>query len=178
DFWNGDIDAMLSEQLDGSGVTLEELREKGYIFKERTDGAKPTEPVYQDYETMFASLPQGKVQCVNEWIGDKPNAEDTGTIERLPVYKGAPESLFRTPELAEEYPLVISDVHAYRLCNHSYYHDVPYLRELQPEPWVKITPQLLSSTASRTATGCSSNRRTAPSSWSLAISRPFSRTFS
>lgn len=140
DFWNGDIDAMLNEQLDGSGVTLEELREKGYIFKERTDGATPTEPVYQDYENMFASLPQGKVQCVNEWIGGKPNATDSGTLERLPVYKGAPENLDGTPDIAAEYPLVISDVHAYRLCNHSYYHDVPYLRELQPEPWVKINP--------------------------------------
>lgn len=140
DFWDGDIDKMLNEQLDGSGVTLEELREKGYVFKERTDGAKPTEPAYQDYEKMFANLPGGKVQCVNEWIGDKPNAMDTGTIERLPVYKGAPESLDGTPDVAAEYPLVISDVHAYRLCNHSYYHDVPYLRELQPEPWVKINP--------------------------------------
>lgn len=140
DFWGGDIDKMLSEQLDGSGVTLEELREKGGIFKERTDGSKPTEPTYQAYEKMFANLPGGKVQCVNEWIGDKPNATDSGTIERLPIYKGAPESLDGTPELASEYPLVISDVHAYRLCNHSYYHDVPYLRELQPEPWVKINP--------------------------------------
>lgn len=140
DFWDGDIDKMLNEQLDGSGVTLEELREKGYVFKERTDGAKPTEPAYQDYEKMFANLPGGKVQCVNEWIGDKPNAMDTGTIERLPVYKGAPESIVGTPDVAAEYPLVISDVHAYRLCNHSYYHDVPYLRELQPEPWVKINP--------------------------------------
>lgn len=140
DFWDGDIDKMLNEQLDGSGVTLEELREKGYVFKERTDGAKPTEPAYQDYEKMFANLPGGKVQCVNEWIGDKPNAMDTGTIERVPVYKGAPESIVGTPDVAAEYPLVISDVHAYRLCNHSYYHDVPYLRELQPEPWVKINP--------------------------------------
>ena len=31
-------------------------------------------------------------------------------------------------------------MHAYRLCNHSYYVDVPYLRELQPYPWVKINP--------------------------------------
>lgn len=140
DFWDGDIDKMLAEQLDGSGVTLEELREKGYIFKERTDGSKPTEPEYQNYAKMFESLPGGKVQCVNDWIGDKPNATDSGMIERLPVYKGAPESLDGTPDIAAEYPLVISDVHAYRLCNHSYYHDVPYLRELQPEPWVKINP--------------------------------------
>ncbi len=140
DFWGGNIDKMLSEQLDGSGVTLEELREKGYVFKERTDGSKPSEPSYQNYEKMFASLPGGKVQCVNEWIGGKPNATDSGLLERLPFYKGAPENLSSTPDLASEYPLVISDVHAHRLSNHSYYHDVPYLRELQPEPWVKINP--------------------------------------
>ena len=141
DFWNGDMDACLREQLDGSGIDLEELRaaNKG-IFVERTDGAKPTEPKYQDYEKMFASLPGGKVQCYNEWIGNKPNCDDTGTISPLPVYNGPAESIAGTPDIAEEYPLVISDVHAYRLCNHSYYVDVPYLRELQPYPWVKINP--------------------------------------
>lgn len=141
DFWNGDIDAMLSEQLADSGITLEELREKGYMFIERTDDAKPTEPEYQNYAKMFENLPEGKVQCKQLWLGGKPNATDTGEIEFFPVYKGSPESKERTPELVEEYPMIISDVHAYRLCNHSYFHDVPYIRELQPEPWVKINPQ-------------------------------------
>lgn len=140
DFWNGDIDAMLREQLDDSGIDLDELREKGYIFVERTDGSTATEPEYQTYEKLFSTLPEGKVQCYNSWIGGKPNADDTGTISPLPEFKGAPESKNKTPKPLEEYPLVFSDVHAYRLCNHSYYHDVPYLREKQPEPWVKINP--------------------------------------
>lgn len=141
DFWDGDMDACLNEQLEGSGITLEELRaaNKG-IFVERTDGAKPTEPKYQDYETLFAQLPNGKVQCYNEWIGGKPNNTETGTLGYLPEYIGPPEGIAQTPELVEEYPLIISDVHAYRLCNHSYYVGVPYLRELQPYPWVKINP--------------------------------------
>lgn len=140
DFWDGDIDKMLSEQLDGSGISLDELREKGWIFVERTDGAKPKEPEYQNYEEMFATLPGGKVQCYNEWIGGKPNNIDSEMLDFLPTYKGAVENLTSTPDIAAEYPLIISDVHAYRLCNHSYYHDCAYLRELQPEPWVKINP--------------------------------------
>lgn len=141
DFWNGDMDACLSEQLDGSGFTLEDLRAANQgIFVARTDGAKAEEPTYQNYEKLFADLPNGKVQCYNEWIGGKPNNTETGTLGYLPEYVGPPESLAGTPELAEEYPLVISDVHAYRLCNHSYYVGVPYLRELQPYPWVKINP--------------------------------------
>ena len=42
--------------------------------------------------------------------------------------------------LAKEYPLIFSDVHAYRLSQHSSYHNLPYLRELQPNPWVRINP--------------------------------------
>lgn len=140
DFWNGDFDECLREQLDGSGFTLEELREKGSIFVERTDGATPTEPEYKRYAELFAELPNGKVQCYNDWIGNKPNCEEDGEISPVPVYRGAPESIAGTPDIAAEYPIVFSDVHAYRLCNHSYYVNVPYLRELQPEPWIKINP--------------------------------------
>lgn len=141
DFWDGDMDACLREQLEGSGISLEELRAaEGGIFIERTDGACATEPPYRTYEKLFAELPNGKVQCYNEWIGGKPDADGTGTLGYLPEYAGPPESLAGTPELAEEYPLILSDVHAYRLCNHSYYAEAPYLRELQPYPWVKINP--------------------------------------
>jgi len=140
DFWGGSLDKMLEEQLAESGITLAELREKGYIFIERTSKEEPKEPEYQNYEQMFSILPGGKVQCYNEWIGGKPNNTDTGLLDFLPVYKGPAENLTTTPDIAKEYPLVISDVHAYRLCNHSYYHDCAYLRELQPYPWVKINP--------------------------------------
>ncbi len=140
DFWGGDFDQCLRDQLEPSGITLEELREKGYIFVERTDGATPTPPKYQDYANMFKTLPNNKVQCYNEYIGGKPDTLDKGTCPYLPEYRGPVESLTNTPELAEEYPIVFSDVHAYRLCNHSYYQDLPWCRELQPYPWAKINP--------------------------------------
>ena len=141
DFWGGDMDGCLREQLEGSGIELEELREaNGGIFVERTDGAKPTEPVYKDYENLFASLPNGKVQCYNEYIGGKENCMENGTLPYLPEYKGPAEGIFETPDLLAEYPLIITDVHAYRLCEHSYFVGLPYLRELQPYPWVRINP--------------------------------------
>ena len=141
DFWNGDMDACLHEQLDGSGVTLEQLRtEPQGVFIPRDPDAAPKEPVYRNYEKLFAELPNGKVQCYNEYIGGKVDNTDEGVLDYLPVYRGAPESFDTTPELAEEYPLVFSDVHAYRLCCHSYYMSVPYLRELEPYPWARINP--------------------------------------
>ena len=139
DFWNGDMEACLAEQLEPSGITAEELRNSPRgIFVKRTE---PAEPVYRRYAKLFAKLPHGKVQCYNEYIGGKLNAYETGTLPYLPTYKGPPEGIAETPELAKEYPLIISDVHAYRLCCHSYHVNLPYLRELQPYPWVRINPE-------------------------------------
>ncbi|MEG1750927.1 MAG: molybdopterin-dependent oxidoreductase [Raoultibacter sp.] len=141
DFWDGDFDQLLRTQLEPTGFTLEELREKGYIFVERSDGSKATEPQYQNYAKLFEKLPNGKVQCYNEIVGGMPNNRDDGVLGFLPVYVGPPEGIAETPKLAEEYPLIFSDVHAHRLSVHSYFSDLPYLRERNRLPWVKINPK-------------------------------------
>jgi anaerobic selenocysteine-containing dehydrogenase len=73
-------------------------------------------------------------------IGGNPNVDGTGVLPFFPVYTGASENLTSTPKIAAEYPLILSDVHADRRCQHSELVSVPYLRELQPYPWVKINP--------------------------------------
>lgn len=139
DFWGGEMDNCLREQLEPSGISLEELRESPRgIFVERTEPLPPKE--YRRYAQLFANLPHGKVQCYNEVIGGKLDADEKNTLPYLPEYKGPPEGISQTPELVEEYPLIMSDVHAYRLDQHSSYTGLPYLRELQPYPWVKINP--------------------------------------
>jgi thiosulfate reductase / polysulfide reductase chain A len=138
-FWNGDIDICLQEQLASSGITLEELRASPRgIFIKRTQAAPAQE--YRRYSLLFKDLPHGKVQCYNEFLGGKDNCDDTGKLNYLPVYQGPPEGIYETPDLVKEYPFVLSDVHAHRFSQHSYLHDVPYLREQQPYPWLKINP--------------------------------------
>lgn len=142
DFWDGDIEASLREQLEPSGYTLEEVR-KNWVFVPRTDPLPA--PTYKNYKDLFARLPHNKVQCYNEFVGGKPNNHQIGPgTERpmpyLPEYKGPPEGIAETPELAKDYPLIISDVHADRRAQHSYYNDIPYLRELGPYPWCCINP--------------------------------------
>ena len=138
-FWNGSMEACLREQLAASGITLEELRASPRgIFVKRTEPIP--EPQYRKYARLFKDLPYGKVQCYNEYLGGKDNCDSSGKLNYLPVYQGPPEGIAETPELAKEYPLILSDVHAYRFCQHSFLHDVPYLREQQPFPWLKINP--------------------------------------
>jgi thiosulfate reductase/polysulfide reductase chain A len=111
DFWNGDMDACLREQLAPTGIKLEDLRAspRGILVKRTTP---PPEPEYRRYATLFQNLPHGKVQCYNEFIGGKDNNDNSGKLSPLPVYHGPPEGIAETPELAKEYPLIISDVHA------------------------------------------------------------------
>lgn len=156
-FWQGSVDAMLSERLQNAGVTLEELRERGYVFVPRENvaggataelNAEATavasddmdELVRENRRRMFASLPNGKVQCAGGVIGGKPTADGTGVLAFLPQCPGAAESFGSTPELAADYPFVFSDVHAHRLCMHSYFQDIPVLKELKPHFWMKINP--------------------------------------
>ena len=98
DFWGGDLDNLLRAQLEPTGISLEELREKGYVFVERTDGAQPTEPEYRNYAKLFEKLPNGKVQCYNEIIGGMPNNRDDGTLEFMPIGDaGRPRASPRRP---------------------------------------------------------------------------------
>ena len=140
-FWNGDMDAFQNEALSRYGVTVDDLRQNpGGMLVSWPESAPAPQPEYRKYSTLFKALPHGKVQCYNEFLGGKEDCEGTGTLPYLPTYKGPPEGLAETPELAREYPLILSDVHAYRLAQHSYHHNAAYLRELQPYPWLRINP--------------------------------------
>jgi anaerobic selenocysteine-containing dehydrogenase len=58
----------------------------------------------------------------------------------LPEWVEPPESPTNTPELLEKYPLVFFDTHTSEAYNHGWLRNVPYMREIQPEPWIHIHP--------------------------------------
>ena len=59
----------------------------------------------------------------------------------LPVWREPPESLTATPELTKKYPLVLSDYHTSVNYTAAWQRNVPYLREIQPEPTIHIHPE-------------------------------------
>lgn len=149
DFWGGDIEAYLAERLAPTGYSLEELRAMPdglFVPRENTDACEGTaSPACHNsrntrLEGRFAILPHEKIQCVNEVVSGKPSVHDGIILPRLPEYRGPAEGLAETPEIARDYPLIFSDVHAHRLANHSYYNDIAVLRQFSPEPWVKMHP--------------------------------------
>jgi anaerobic selenocysteine-containing dehydrogenase len=138
DFWDGSIEKCMNYQLENFSMTMEELRAHptGIVYE-------PKPMVYEKYEKIFTTpsprlsgapyLPQGKVAIYNTTF------EDNG-FNPLPEWVEPPESPTATPELLVDYPLVFFDTHTTDVYNHGWLRNIPYLREMQPDPWIHIHP--------------------------------------
>ncbi len=139
DWWNGDIKAHMDWRLEPLGMTYEELRTK--YPRGRTYEPKP--PEYEQYAKRFAAkstridkgpyLPQGKVALYNTLF-------EAAGFTPMPVWRELPEGPTATPELLEKYPLLLSDYHTSRTYNAAWLRHVPYLREIEPYPYLQIHP--------------------------------------
>jgi len=130
DFWDGDVNKMMNYLLEPAKITIDELR------KHPTGIQYPLGAplAYEKFETLFKNLPHGKVQLYCETfekVGGAP----------LPVYVPPPESPDRTPELLAKYPLILSDVHSGPVNEHAWLRNIPWLREIEPDPWLHINPK-------------------------------------
>jgi anaerobic selenocysteine-containing dehydrogenase len=134
DFWNGSIEECTNYQLENFGITMEELRAhpKGITYK-------PKPIVYEKYEKIFSTpssrlsrapyLPQRKVAIYNTTF------EENG-FNPLPEWVEPPESPTGTPELLKKYPLTFFDTHTSDVYTAGWLRNLPYLREIQPDPWL------------------------------------------
>jgi anaerobic selenocysteine-containing dehydrogenase len=139
DFWNGDIDACMNDQLEPLEMTMDELRKHptGIEFPMK-------QMVYEKYSQIFATrstrlskapyLPQGKVAIYNTTF------EEHG-FNPLPEWKEPPEGLTSTPDLSKKYPLIFSDFHTSKSYTASWLRNVPYLRAILPYPTIQIHPE-------------------------------------
>ena len=139
EFWNGSIKECMNYQLENFGMTIDELRahSTGIIYD-----MKPMH--YEKYSQIFSNastridkgpyLPQGKVAIYNTTF------ENQG-FNPLPEWVEPPESPTGTPELLGKYPLTFFDTHTSDVYHHGWLRNIPYLREIQPDPWVHIHPE-------------------------------------
>jgi len=79
------------------------------------------------------NTPSGRIELFSSafmQFGDDP----------LPYYEEPPFSPVSTPELFEEYPFVLTTGARTYAFFHSEHRQIPYLRELNPDPLVEINP--------------------------------------
>jgi anaerobic selenocysteine-containing dehydrogenase len=111
--------------LEPAGLTWEKAKEMPYIRGE-------TE--YRKYEKKGFSTPTRKVELYSTLF------EEWG-YDPLPQYREIPESPVSKPEMAKEYPYILTTGARCPVFFHSEHRMIPWLREIYPDPIVEIHPQ-------------------------------------
>lgn len=116
---------VFNQQLAKVGMRFEELAANGPI-------RIPMK--YRKFEEKGFDTPTGKIELYStrlEALGYDP----------LPYYMEPPESPISTPDLARDYPYVLTTGARSPLYFHSEYRQLPKLRKGRPEPQVEIHPE-------------------------------------
>lgn len=132
-YWFENVETMIDYQLRKAGFKWKEFKEMGYLARTGKD-----QPYYK-YKTDYwrkgggFGTPTGKVELYSTVM------EKNG-YDPLPCHREPGESPYSTPELAREYPLVLTTGGRSPYFFHSQYRQIPWLRQLQPYPVMQIHP--------------------------------------
>jgi anaerobic selenocysteine-containing dehydrogenase len=113
---------VIDYQLSPLDITYEELKEKGFIYPQHR---------YKKYEKEGFKTPSKKIELYCRAL------EKMG-YEPLPVYKEPPESPLQSPELAREFPYVLTTGSRRLEFFHSEHRQINSLRSRRPNPQVEI----------------------------------------
>jgi anaerobic selenocysteine-containing dehydrogenase len=125
-FWNGDIEAALRHYLAPSGITPEMLR------REPRGIRVPLETIHRKYLRSGFATQSGKLE-----IFSAPLHEIGQPL--LPEYQQPSPLVARHPEVAQQFPLVLTSAKTPLYC-HSQHRNLPRLRRQLPDPLVDMNP--------------------------------------
>jgi anaerobic selenocysteine-containing dehydrogenase len=123
--WWDTIEESLDWMLEPAGLTWEEFKKVGYL--------RGT-PKYHKYRENGFSTPTRKVEIYSTVF------EGWG-VDPLPKYTEVAESPVSRPDLAEEYPYILNAGLRTPTFFHTANRQLPWLREIRPDPIVEIHPQ-------------------------------------
>ncbi len=132
------IKDLMNDRLKPSGLTYDEIVKQG-------SWAMPTEgdtvPYYRHERGLLRKdgkpgfeTPTGKLELYSK------KYEQWG-LDPLPYFEEPPESPISTPELWNEYPLILMAGRRSPVFFHSEHRMIPWLREIDPDPIVEIHPK-------------------------------------
>ncbi len=129
---------LIDDRLKTTGWTYDKLAERGGWVMPPEGPSKP----YRRYERGLLRkdgkpgfpTPTGKVELYSTLY------EGWG-LDPLPYYEEPSESPIRTPELWGKYPLINASGRRSTALFHSEHRMIPWLREIEPDPFVEIHPE-------------------------------------
>lgn len=140
DIWRG-LGFQLGQEEDWPWETLEELYDdrlgpSGMSFQEfmAKGGFMSSPKEYQAYERVGFPTSTGKIELFSEAL------KDLG-YDPLPRFREPAESPFSRPDLAGEYPLILTTGGRHLPFYHSEHRQVESMRRMHPDPIVQIHPE-------------------------------------
>ncbi|MFC1791588.1 molybdopterin-dependent oxidoreductase [Gemmatimonadota bacterium] len=127
-FWNGDIHASFDARLEGVGLSFADLPKSGLPLN-----VPVREPRERGYLEHGFGTPTGKVEFVSTIL------EGAGH-EGLPLYQEPFWSPMSTPDLARDYPLVLTSGGRSKAYTNSQGRQLETLRSREPEPRLRMSP--------------------------------------
>jgi anaerobic selenocysteine-containing dehydrogenase len=121
------LEEVYDYSLEPSGLTVRYLRE------EKPEGVFYGTTEYERYKSRGVRTPSGKIEIYSKTL------EDLGQPP-LPVFIEPHESPASSPDLALEYPLILTTGARLREYLHSQLRNIPQLRKLRPDPSAQIHP--------------------------------------
>lgn len=128
-FWNGDIHKSFDERLTATGLRFADLPENGKSIM--VDLPKVGD---RSYEDGGFGTPTGKVEFMSTVLADSGHSP-------LPIYNEPYWSPISSPELFEEYSLVLTSGGRTANYTHSQGRHLEKLRQREPYPRIQISPE-------------------------------------
>jgi len=137
DFKWGTTHELFDDIIKPSGLTFEELQQKGWAFPPEGHPSCP----YRRHEKGLLradnkpgfQTPTGRFELYSTL------REDWG-LEPMPHHEEPPFTPVSRPELAKDYPLILSTGRRSPAFFHSEHRMIPWLRQIEPSPMVEIHP--------------------------------------
>ena len=124
----GERGGFLDEILKPMDIDFDEFRERVTLSGDDE---------YYQYKAKGFDTPSGKAELFSDRLRD-------WGFDPLPIYREPPETPYSDPELAKEYPLILTSWKS-EYYQHSGHRQIKVLREYHPEPIVYIHPETASS---------------------------------
>jgi anaerobic selenocysteine-containing dehydrogenase len=130
--WNN-VKDMFSVMLKPTGMGFEELRETGFVY-DVFEYEKYKKGLLRPDKRPGFNTPTGKVELYSTVF------KECG-LDALPYFEEPPESPVSTPEMAKDFPLVLTTGAKTWGFFHSEHRQIPLLRQMNPDPVVEIHPE-------------------------------------
>jgi len=135
--WNT-LEELFDEIIKPSGLKFKELKEKVWVFPPE---GHPSHPYHRHEKGLLRpdrrpgfQTPSGRFELYSilreEW-----------GLEPMPFHEEPPFTPISRPDLAKDYPLILSTGRRSPVYFHSEHRMIPWLRHLDPDPVVEIHPE-------------------------------------